>query len=196
MKLMNKIVIMLLVLVAMLFALTTQSHATTKEELKDYMLKEKDFCGTKLIIRDTDAVKLKKFFKTHDMTDAQATKIKNLIDKAVAYMNADGAKSPNKVSTPAKKKVLIGYAKEAAGVLGLTVSYDASQERLDIYENGKLYDSLYWGVEKKSGKPTTEPKLKTTGMTNYAVFGIAGVMGIAGITLFVARKNALEANIA
>ena len=58
----------------------------------------------------------------------------------------------------------------------------------------KYVESLYWGVEVKSGKGTTEPKLVQTGSTNYGYVAVAGVVLIAGIALVVARKNAVRAN--
>lgn len=190
---MKKMVVLLITIFVVLVAFANKSNATTKAELEEYMITGKDFGGTKLIIRDTDKVKLQRYFKSHDMTDEQATKIKGIIEKAIKFMNEDGAKSPNKVSTKEKKKKLFSYAEEAAKVLGLSVTYDASEERLDIYENGKLYDSLYWGVEKKTGLVTTEPQYKKTGVTNYGYVAVAGVMIIAGITFVSVKKRMLIA---
>lgn len=195
MKRMKKSAIVLVTILLALTAFVGKSQATTKAELQEYMCTEKDFTGTKLIIRNTDKAKLKSFFKKVDMTDEQATKIKECIDGAVAFMNKDGAKSPNKVSTAEKKHELLQFAKDAAAVLNMTVKYDASEERLDIYNaNGEFIDSLFWGVEVKSGKGTTEPALIQTGATNYAYVAVAGVVLVAGITLAVARKNALRVN--
>lgn len=195
MKMIKKSVIVLAMVLVALTAFATKSNAMTKNELQEYMCTEKNFNGTKLIIRDSDKAKLKSFFKKVDMTDEQATKIKGYIDSAVKYMNEDGAKSPNKMSTVEKKHILLQFAKDAAAVLNMTVSYDASEERLDIYnEKGEFIDSLYWGIEVKSGKGTTEPALVQTGSTNYAYVAVAGVVLVAGITLVIARKNALSAN--
>lgn len=190
---MKKLTIMLIMVFVALIMFTNKSSATTKAELEEYIRAEKDFNGTKLVIRDTDKVKLERYFKSHKITDEQATKIQNIIDKAIKFMNDDGAKSPNKVSTKEKKKELFSYAEEAARVLGLSVTYDASEERLDIYENGNFYDSLYWGVEKKTGLVTTEPEYKKTGATNYNYVAVVGVMIIAGITFVFVRKRMLKA---
>ncbi|MBQ3409313.1 MAG: LPXTG cell wall anchor domain-containing protein [Clostridia bacterium] len=182
-----------LLVAATIFA--TKSHAFSKADLQEYMTTQKDFTGTELIIRSKDKAKLESFFKKTEITDEQAEKIKGYIDEAVKYMNEDGAKSPNKVSTKEKKQRLLQFAKDAAAVLNLTVSYDASEERLDIYDaNGKFIDSLYWGVEVKNGKGTTEPALVQTGSTNYVYIAVAGVVLVAGATLIVARKNALSVN--
>ncbi len=194
MKLIKKSAVVLMTILVAVMAFASKSSATTKEELKEYMCSGEAFTGTELVIRDVDKAKLEKFFKENDMTEEQATKIKGIIDKAVAYMNADGAKSPNQMSTREKKKILFGYAKEAASILGLTVTYDASEERLDIYRDGKFLDSLNWGVEVKDGVGTTEPGLIQTGTTNYAYVAIVAVMLIASITLIVARKNAAKVN--
>ena len=195
MKIFKKMAILLATIMVALTVFATKSAAFSKADLYDYMTTKKDFTGTELIIRNGDKVKLESFFKKTEITDEQAEKIKNYIEEAVNYMNEDGAKSPNKVSTTEKKHRLLQFAKDAAAVLNMSVKYDASEERLDIYDaNGKFIDSLFWGVEVKTNKATTEPKLVQTGSTNYEYVAAAGVILIAGITLVVARKNALKVN--
>ena len=195
MKTLKKIAILMAMMMVVAAIFATKSAAFTKADLYDYMTTKKDFTGTELIIRKSDKAKLESFFKKTEITDAQAEQIKGYIEQAVNYMNEDGAKSPNKVSTTEKKKRLLQFAKDAAAVLNMSVKYDASEERLDIYDaNGKFIDSLYWGVEVKTGKSTTEPKLVQTGSTNYGYVAIAAVVLVAGATLFIARKNALRVN--
>ena len=195
MKTLRKMVVLTATVLVALTVFATKSAAFTKADLYDYMTTKKDFTGTELIIRNSDKAKLESFFKKTEITDAQAEQIKGYIESAVNYMNEDGAKSPNKMSSTEKKHKLLQFAKDAAAVLNMSVKYDASEERLDIYDaNGKFVDSLYWGVEVKTGKSTTEPKLVQTGSTNYGYVAVAGVVLIAGITLVVARKNALKAN--
>ena len=196
MKTIKRVTLAIATILVALSIFATKSAAFTKADLYDYMTTKKDFTGTELIIRNSDKAKLESFFKKTEITDAQAEQIKGYIEAAVNYMNEDGAKSPNKVSTTEKKKRLLQFAKDAAAVLNMSVKYDASEERLDIYDaNGKFIDSLYWGVEVKSGKTTTEPKLVQTGSTNYGYVAAAGVVVIAGITLAVARKKTLIANV-
>lgn len=207
-KTMKKLLSTMLVVVIAIFMLGTVSNATTKNELKEYMTSEKGIAGSRLIIRSADKVKLERFFADNEISDEQAGEIKNLIDQAISYMTEDGADQPNEMSTPAKRQELIGYAQQAAKVLGLTVSYDATETRLDIYRDGEFIDSLYWGVlveettptkggEKANGskavKGTTEPSLAKTGSTNYGYAIAAGVILIAGITLVVARKKGKNA---
>lgn len=195
MKILKKTAILLIAALAALTIFATKSSAFSKADLQEYMTTKKDFTGTQLIIRESDKAKLASFFKKTEMTDAQATKIRDYIDQAVKYMNADGAKSPNKMSTTEKKHKLLQFAKDAAAVLNMSVKYDASEERLDIYDaNGKFVDSLFWGVEVKTKKGTTEPALVQTGSTNFEYVAIAGFVLAAGITFIVARKNALGAN--
>ena len=196
MKTLKRVTILIATILVALSIFATKSAAFTKADLYDYMTTKKNFTGTELIIRNSDKAKLESFFKKTEITDAQAEQIKGYIEAAVKYMNEDGAKSPNKVSTTEKKHVLLQFAKDAAAVLNMSVKYDASEERLDIYDaNGKFIDSLYWGVEVKSNKGTTEPKLVQTGSTNYGYVAVAGVVVIAGITLAVARKKTLRANV-
>lgn len=201
MKRVTKTMIALVLLVVALVMFSTKSNAMTANELKDYVCDGKGIGGTNLVIRDADKVKVENFFKNNEMTDAQATEIKSIIDKAVVLMNADGAKEPNALSTKAKKQQLLSYAQEAAAVMGLEVTYDATEERLDLYKNGALYDSLNWGVTTststltttKTSSGTTEPALVQTGSSNYEYIIIAGIVLIAGIMLVVSRKNRLSA---
>ena len=192
MKKITKVMLALVMAIVALTVFTTKSNAMTANELKDYICNDKGINGTKLIIRDADKVKVEKFFANNEMTDAQADQIKAIIDKGVALMNADGASEPNQLSSKAKKQELLSYAQEAAAFLGLTVSYDATEERLDIYKNGVLYDSLNWGVT-ESSKGSTESALVQTGSTNYVYIVVAGIMLIAGIMLVVSRKKRLSA---
>ena len=192
MKKITKVMLALVMAIVALTVFTTKSNAMTANELKDYICNDKGINGTKLIIRDADKVKVEKFFANNEMTDAQADQIKAIIDKGVALMNADGASEPNQLSSKAKKLELLSYAQEAAAVMGLTVSYDATEERLDIYKNGVLYDSLNWGVT-ESSKGSTESALVQTGSTNYVYIVVAGIMLIAGIMLVISRKKRLSA---
>ena len=192
MKKITKVMLALVMAIVALTVFTTKSNAMTANELKDYICNDKGINGTKLIIRDADKVKVEKFFANNEMTDAQTDQIKAIIDKGVALMNADGASEPNQLSSKAKKQELLSYAQEAAAVMGLTVSYDATEERLDIYKNGVLYDSLNWGVT-ESSKGSTESALVQTGSTNYVYIVVAGIMLIAGIMLVVSRKKRLSA---
>ena len=182
----------LIALVAMLM-LGTVSMATTEAELEEYLYSVHEVGGAKVQIRDTDKVKLEKFFKENEITDAQATEVKEIIDNALKLMNDDGAASPEKISTVAKKQELLEYARKVASILGYTVSYDGTEKRLDVYKDGTQVDSLYWGVyvdENGNKVSTTEPKLAQTGSTNYIYAIAAGVVLIAGIAYVVARKKA------
>ena len=192
MKKITKVMLALVMAIVALTVFTTKSNAMTANELKDYICNDKGINGTKLIIRYADKLTVEKFFANNEMTDAQADQIKAIIDKGVALMNADGASEPNQLSSKAKKQELLSYAQEAAAVMGLTVSYDATEERLDIYKNGVLYDSLNWGVT-ESSKGSTESALVQTGSTNYVYIVVAGIMLIAGIMLVVSRKKRLSA---
>lgn len=191
------VIILIIVVIIGLAMLGTKSEATTEKELEEYMYQEHNFSGITYIIRDTDKVKLQKFFKENDLTDEQATKIKNLIDEAINLMNEDGATEPNKVSTKEKKTQLISYAKQAAAVMGLSASYDSTETRLDIYKDGVLLDSVpfFWGViptEDGTKVITTESKLAKTGSINYEYIIIPGVVLVAGTIFIIARKKANE----
>lgn len=196
---MKKLLSTMLIAVVAMIMLGTVSKATTKDELKNYLFTQKDFTGTNLIMQDEDKVKFERYLSTHDVTDAQAGEIKNIIEQARAYMNKDGAKSPNKVSSKEKKKELFEYAKKVASVLGLTVTYNASDETLDIYENGKHIETIHWGVPvtaSTTGKAAKKAKkaLVQTGSSNYGYVIAAGVVLVAGIAFIAVRKSKVNAD--
>ena len=190
---MKKFISAILIALMAILMLGTVSMATTEKELEEYLYTDYTVGGTTYRIHDNDKAKLAKFFNENDVTDAQATQIKEIIEKAKKVMNDDGADMPNKVSTVEKKKELLSYAQQVAAILGYTVSYDSTESRLDIYKDGTLVDSLNWGyIVTKNGEKvaTTEPNLIKTGSTNYLYVIGASVVLIAGITFVVARKKA------
>ena len=199
---MKKVLSTMLIAVLAILMLGTVSNATTESELKNYILTEKTIGGTTWIISDQDKAKVEKFFAENDITDEQATKVEAIGNKAIAYMNKIGASSPDEIKTKEQKQQLLAYAQEAATTLGLTVAYNTSAKRLDIYRNGTKIESLRWGVKKvtdaKTGKTktvvTTEPSAVKTGSTNYIYAIAAGVVVIAGATLVIARKKNASLN--
>lgn len=186
MKNMKKFSIIAILLVT-LTLISSNVYATTANELKDYICNPKGIAGTNLVIRDSDKVKVERFFSENSITDEQATQIKNIIDKAIALMTEDGATEPRKLSSYAKKEQLLNYAKEAATIAGFTVSYDVAEGRLDIYKNGVLYESLNWGIS-PDGTNAKEALIQT-GNTNYIYLGITSAILIAIIALFVVNKG-------
>ena len=186
MKNMKKFSIIAILLVT-LTLISSNVYATTANELKDYICNPKGIAGTNLVIRDSDKVKVERFFSENSITDDQATQIKNIIDKAIALMTEDGATEPRNLSSYAKKEQLLNYAKEAAALVGFTISYDVAEGRLDIYKNGVLYESLNWGIS-PSGTYAQEA-LVQTGNTNYIYLVIVGAILIATIALFVSNKE-------
>ena len=175
------------ILIITLTLISSNVYATTANELKDYICNPKGIAGTNLVIRDSDKVKVERFFSENSITDEQATQIKNIIDEAIALMTEDGATEPRNLSSYAKKEQLLNYAKEAAALVGLTVSYDVAEGRLDIYKDGVLYESLNWGVSPDG--TYAQEALVQTGSTNYIYLGIGGAILIAIIALIVTNKE-------
>ena len=178
---MKKVLSMMLVAVMAMLMLGTVSKATTKNELKEYITSPKTIAGKTMVVQDDDKVRIERYFDNNEITDEQAGKIKDIMDKAISFMTANNASNPSQLSKANKQK-LLAYAQEAASVLGLTVSYDSSTQRLNIFKDGKQIESLRWGKT-----------LNQTGSTNYIYAVVAGVVLIAGITLVVSRKKLANA---
>ncbi len=186
MKNMKKLAITAVLLVV-LTLISSNVYATTATELKDYICNPQGIAGTILVITDADRTKVERFFSENTITDEQAGQIKSIIDKGIALMTEDGATTPKELSSYAKKEQLLNYAKEAAAIVGFTVTYDVAEGRLDIYKDGALYESLNWGVSLDGS--STSGALVQTGNTNYIYLVIVGAILIATIALFVSNKE-------
>ena len=199
---MKKVLITMVIAILAIVMLGTISNASTKNSLKTYLTTEKEIGGVTWEISNQDKEKIGKFFSNNEITDEQATKIEEIANKAIKFMSDNGASEPDKIKTKAQKQQLLDYAKEAASVLGLTVNYDYSTKRLDVYKDGKKIDSLRWGTKKvidsETGKTkyiiTTEPSAIKTGSTNYIYAIVTGLVLIAGTTLVIAKRKNANAN--
>ena len=181
-----------IIIAVIVMTICSTSKAVTQSELEDYIFDIFNISGIQYQIRDTDKLKIEKFFKENTITDEQATEIKDTVDKAIKLMNEDGANEPNQLSSHEKKAELLSYAKDIAKTFDYTVSYDATEKRLDVYKNGTMVESLNWGETIEDGKKTitTESKLAKTGSSNYQYIIIPGLVLIAGAMLIVTRNKA------
>ena len=174
---MKKTIIMTLVLIAILLCSVSTVHATTTDKLIQYASKTFTIAGEQVKVSDADLVKIKRYLGEYPVTEDVADKIIAKAEEAIAFMNAEGVSNPAKLSK-AKKQQLLSIAQEAAELAGATLTYDATNKTIEIYRNGKLYDSI----------SIKAYKLVQTGNNNVAYIAITAVAIIAIATTVGYRK--------
>lgn len=178
---MRKLLTIALLLVVV-FALATNVNAATKSELSAYLTKTHTVAGEEVSLSESDKVKVERYLSENDVTEEQADKIIAKVDEAIAVMNEAGVSDITKLSKEDKEK-LVNIANEAASVLGLTISYDASTKTISIYKDGKLIEST---------SITSNSKLVQTGSSNIAYIAVP-VVAIIAIAMVAAYKKAKNA---
>lgn len=166
---MKKIMPLVIALVVSLCFVSTAS-AKVNDKLLDYAKSTHKIAGENVKLSNSDIVKVERYLTQNEVTDAEATQIIAKMDEIIAVLDKAGETDLTKLSDAQKDEVL-ALAKEAAAVVGATLSYDNSSKVLTVYQNGTKIEAI-----------SVNPYLKQTGSTNmiYVVAGIA-VLGIAAV---------------
>ena len=175
-----KKVLTISILVALVLTLAcTVVRATTESELEAYIKQTHTVAGKTVKLEADKVVKVERYLSTHDVTDEQATAVKAKIDEGKALLNKAGVADYTKMSR-ADKQQLLKIGQEAAKALGLTMTYNASEKRVEIYEGTKMLDS----------QPINADILVQTGSNNvvYIVLAAAAIIAIAGVAVVSMKK--------
>lgn len=133
------------------------------------------------------------YFNTIDLTDAESQEIISYIDDGEAYIKSVGAKTVNDL-TAAQKQELFGYGQKAAGVIGVTVSYNKADKTVSAKDkNGNAIVSTKVDTDSKGNVTTSSNAIATTGanVNTVAAFAVAGsaIAVAAGATVVLAVKK-------
>lgn len=165
-------------LVVLMLTIATSAMAATESELLAYVSKSFTIAGETVQISSSDKVKVERYLNENEVTAEQADKVIAKVDEAVALMNKAGVSDVTKLSKADKEK-LMNIANEAASVLGLTLSYDASTGVVSVYKDGK-------NIESTSFESRTT--LAQTGSMDYAYVVVPAVAIIAIAMVVVAKR--------
>mgnify|MGYP001852181006 FL=1 len=179
---MKRLATVTLLIVMVVAFLAGTVNAATESELLEYLSQEFTVGGETVSISEADKVKIERYLNENEVTAEQADAVIAKVDEAVAVLEAAGETDITKLSQEDKNK-LMGIANDAASVLGLSLSYDASTKTLSVYKDGQLIEST---------SITSSEELVQTGMTNYVYIAILAVVviAIAAVVIKRARANA------
>lgn len=166
--------------IALLFVLVvmmaTTVKATATDDLVAFLSKTFTIAGENVSLSSADKVKVERYLEENPVTESEAEAIKAKVNETVDYLNEIGVTDPAKLTTEQKDKV-VSLVNEAAAVIDLTVSYNATDKVVSIYKDGKQIDSISFS-----------DTLATTGGNNVAYIIVPAVAIIAIAAAFALRK--------
>ena len=186
---MKKLLTISILVVLVLTLACTAVKATTEAELEAYAKQTHTIAGETVKLEASKVVILERYLSTHDVTDAQATTVKAKIDEAKALLNKAGVANYTKMSK-ADKQELLKIAQEAAQTLGLTLTYNSSERRVEVFEGTKkIYEEISPKIMIDS-QPISEDILVQTGSNNivYVVLATVAIIAVAGVAIISVKK--------
>lgn len=177
---MKKLATITLLIVMLVGVFAGTVNAATESELLDYLSQEFTVGGETISISASDKVKIERYLNENEVTAEQADSIIAKVDEAIAVLREAGETDLTKLSR-ADKDRLMSIANDAASVLGLSISYDASTKTISIYKDGKLIEST---------SITSGDELVQTGSTGYVYVAILAVAIIAVVAVVTKRVRA------
>lgn len=162
---------LLVVLVAMT---ATTVSATATDDLVAFLSQTFTVGGEKIQLSAAEKVKVERYLADNPVTDEQVTAVKAKVNETIAYIDEI---ADEEELTDAQKNKLISLVNETAAILDLTVSYNATDKAISVYQNGKLVESV-----------SLNNALAQTGGINtvYVVLPVVAIIAIAAA--LVARK--------
>lgn len=175
---MKKIMTLVIALVVSLCFVTTAS-AKANETLLDYAKSTHKIAGKDVKLSNADIVRIERYLNENEVSDAEAKQIIAKMDEIVNILDKEGITDLTKLSD-AKKDEVLNIAKEAAEVVGATLTYDNSSKTLTVYQNGTKIEAI-----------SLNPYLKQTGTSNIALVCLSGVAVVSiAAALYRKKKNA------
>ncbi len=175
---MKKIMPIVIALVVSLCFATTAS-AKVNETLLNYAKSTHKIAGKDVKLSNADIVRVERYLNENEVSDAEAKQIIAKMDEIVTILDKEGVTDLTKLSD-AKKEEVLNLAKEAAEVVGATLTYDNSSKTLTVYQNGTKIEAI-----------SLNPYLKQTGTSNIALVSLSGVAVVSvAAALYRKKKNA------
>ena len=118
---MKKTLIIVMIAILALVLATTVVKATTESELEAYVTKTHTIAGKSVSLTSAEIKQVKDYLAANELTDEQATFVKEKVDECISIMEAAGVSDVSKLSAT-DKQTLMNKAQEVASKLGLTLN--------------------------------------------------------------------------
>lgn len=135
-----KILFKSLLLVCGMIITFTGVNATARDDLISYLNQNHVIYGNTIAITAYQRTQVERYLNSHTVTDSQVAVFKSKVEEIKSVMNNAQVVDPNKLTTSDKNKV-INLAKDAGIAVGITVTINSTNNRVELYNNsGALLD--------------------------------------------------------
>lgn len=172
---MKKVMQGLLVMLAT-FTFAASVSAKGNDTLLTYANQSHKIAGENVSLSNGDIAKIERFLNSNEVTDEQASNIIAKCDQIIAVLDREGVSDVNKLSKDVKNEIF-NLAKEAASIVGVTLSYDKANKEIVAYKGNEKIDAI-----------SLNPYLKQTGTANVIAITTA-LVAILGAGTLVVRKR-------
>lgn len=194
----SKITLVVAIALVAIVALSVSASAYTKEDLATYITSPQKIGGTTYKLTDADAVAAKEYIMTHNISDAEANRAKDLISQAVS--KAGSASSLDQLSSATKSEIT-SLLQQAGDAVGATVSVNTNSKTVSVVgEDGTAiingsYASNGNGGLTISSNPTGATTGSAAGASSSAAAGTASNGG-SSTFVYTGANNAVFAVVA
>lgn len=174
------------------FGFISTASAATEQDVKDAVSKTYTIAGNKVSASQDMINEVDNYLRTNELTSDQAQAVIDAINSIKNTMDSAGTVNPNELSQATKNEIL-SIAQNAASKLGMTVSYDAKSQTLNVYKDGKRVLPVHlvkagtntYGISLTNGKPAKTGR----DYTAYAAFSGLALAALAGATVIRKKKE-------
>lgn len=195
-KLACLMVVAVLLAVSMVPAFAASGINKNEQEILDYIKTAYVVDGTTITVPQEYFTALENVFADVDMTDAQKTEIKGILDEGLAFCKSKKLVNVEDIEKTGSTLTLLGYAKRALAVLGYSLATEGKLEDADhglliiTDANGKVVSKLHPAVVKNGSSSGVVDKTGAdyTSAAVCGAFAIA-VLATAGVAVKKFRKE-------
>lgn len=163
------------IIVALMLFVGVSSNVYAKEnKVLDYARGTHIIAGDVVKLSNSDIVKVERFLQENEISEDDQDKIIAKLDSIVAILDRAGTSNVTMLDASTKERIL-NIAKEAAQIVGVTLTYDNTNKILSVYQNGVMVDAFF-----------ANSYLKQTGDTNVMII-VGTLLIIAGAILAIKK---------
>lgn len=129
-----------LILVTLMFMMTTSCFAATKEELLAYFKQTHVVSGKSITLDAAQITKIENYLNQNEVSEQNADKIIADANEVISYMTRNNVSDPSKLSA-SQKEYVMGVVEDAGTAAGVSVTFDKATNEMQIYKDGKLLET-------------------------------------------------------
>lgn len=178
---MKRLVKLLIITFMMLFLFVSNVNAATTDDLIAYLTQVFTIAGEEVKIPDWYVNSAKRYLAEYPVSEEDGDKILEIAKKGEKLLDDAGVYDPKELSQE-KKQELLDLGQEVAKIAGASITYNKSDNAIEVYKDGKLYDSL----------PVEMHKFRQTGNNEMMIYvvmtTIVAIIAVASVIIYRKKK--------